>query len=201
MACLCFCCYYTCPVLCTQEYVPFQPYIEGPFLVVLHIAKTLPRYIAAAAAAAGSTAAGPSPLAAVFGGLSAADAQSATYAIADPASLGKLKRDLFFRWAQQPEKQLLICRHCFGHHSQTAACTTCLAAAAWYSLAFWCYQSFETFRCCCIIPMPLIPQSVVLVVPARHEKASNACAYTSTMRHLAVAHTMHDAVSRCVMLC
>jgi hypothetical protein len=88
--------------------VPFQPYVEGPLLVVLHIAKTLPRYIAAAAAAAAaaatpgpSTAAaaavGPSPLAAVFGGLSATDAAAASVAIADPAKLGKLKRDLYFR--------------------------------------------------------------------------------------------------------
>lgn len=82
-----------------QEYVPFQPYIEGPLLVVLHIAKTLPRYIAAAgtATAAGAAAAGPSPLSAVFGGLSAADAQAAARMIGDPGSLGKLKRDLFFR--------------------------------------------------------------------------------------------------------
>ena len=93
--------------LSSQEYVPFQPYVEGPLLVVLHIAKTLPRYIAAAAvtpgsstaATAGSTAAagGPSPLVAMFGGLSAGDAQAASAAIADPAKLGKLKRDLYFR--------------------------------------------------------------------------------------------------------
>lgn len=131
-----------------QEYVPFQPYIEGPFFVVLHIAKTLPRYIAAAAAVAGATAAGPSPLAAVFGGLSAADAQSAAHAIADPASLGKLKRDLFFRWVCDSrkglKKQLLICRFLVCSSLPYAACTTCLAAVAWCSLAF----------CCCTTPMP-----------------------------------------------
>jgi hypothetical protein len=80
--------------LSPQEYVPFQPYVEGPLLVLLHIAKTLPRYITAAAAAGP----GPSALAAVFGGLSAADAAAGSARIADPASLGKLKRDLFFRW-------------------------------------------------------------------------------------------------------
>jgi hypothetical protein len=81
--------------------VPFQPYVEGPLLVVLHIAKSLPRYITAAAAAAaaggGQSGSGPSPLAAVFGGLSGNDAQAAARMIADPASLGKLKRDLYFR--------------------------------------------------------------------------------------------------------
>jgi hypothetical protein len=79
-----------------QEYVPFQPYVEGPLLVVLHVAKTLPRYISSAAAGpAGSS--DPSPLAAVFGGLSGQDAAAASQAIADPARLGKLKRDLYFR--------------------------------------------------------------------------------------------------------
>ena len=82
--------------------MPFQPYVEGPLLVVLHIAKSLPRYITAAAAAAaaaggGQGVSGPSPLAAVFGGLSGNDAHAAARMIADPASLGKLKRDLYFR--------------------------------------------------------------------------------------------------------
>ena len=40
---------------------------------------------------------GPSPLTAVFGGLSGNDAQAAARVIADPASLGKLKRDLYYR--------------------------------------------------------------------------------------------------------
>lgn len=38
-----------------------------------------------------------SPLVAMFAGLSAGDAQAASAAIADPAKLGKLKRDLYFR--------------------------------------------------------------------------------------------------------
>jgi hypothetical protein len=66
--------------------------------VLLHMAKTLPRYITAAAAAAGDP--GASALVAVFGGLSAADAAAGSARIADPASLGKLKRDLFFRWGR-----------------------------------------------------------------------------------------------------
>jgi hypothetical protein len=90
-----------------QEYVPFQPYVEGPYLVVLHIAKTLPHYIAAAAAAAGvqgnrgGVVPSPSPLSAVFGSLSATDAAAAARMTGDPAGLGKLKRDLFFRWVRR----------------------------------------------------------------------------------------------------
>lgn len=98
-----------------QEFVPFQPHVEGPLLVVLHIAKTLPRYIAAttslstaATTAAAATDGSPSPpspsssspLAAVFGGLSGVEAAAAARRLADPASLGKLKRDLYFRWVQ-----------------------------------------------------------------------------------------------------
>lgn len=87
-------CISTCGVL--QEYVPFQPYVEGPLLVVLHISNVLPRYIQAAAFT--NSGAGPAPLSAVFGGLSSADAQAAAQRVLEPASLGKLKRDLFYRW-------------------------------------------------------------------------------------------------------
>jgi hypothetical protein len=97
--------------------VPLHPSVEGPLLVLLHLASALPRYIAAAAApaaqgagAGGSSAVGQSsagqqlqvllpasPLVEIFGGLNPADAEAGAALMADPARLAKLKRELFIR--------------------------------------------------------------------------------------------------------
>jgi hypothetical protein len=90
-----------------QEYVPFQQYIEGPFLVILHIAKALPSQINTAAAIAptsnqaatsssSSSSNSSSPYQVAYGGFSAADADAASTLVADSSLLSKLRRNLYF---------------------------------------------------------------------------------------------------------
>jgi hypothetical protein len=88
-------CYVSADV-CSQEYVPFQQYIEGPFLVILHIAKALPSQINAAAAAARDTSSSSSPYQVAYGGFSAADADAASTLVANSSLLSKLRRSLYF---------------------------------------------------------------------------------------------------------
>jgi hypothetical protein len=81
--------------------VPFQQYIEGPFLVILHIAKALPSQINTAAALAVTTttttsSSSISPYQVAYGGFSAADADAASTLVADSSLLSKLRRNLYF---------------------------------------------------------------------------------------------------------
>jgi hypothetical protein len=82
--------------------VPFQQYIEGPFLVILHIAKALPSQINTAAAIAATTNSSSSssnsssPYQVAYGGFSAADADAASTLVADSSLLSKLRRNLYF---------------------------------------------------------------------------------------------------------
>lgn len=68
------------------EYVPLHPYIEGPYLVCLHMLATLPAAMAAM----------PSGRLAV----STADLEKVQQVLHDPRQLGKIKRDLFYHWRQ-----------------------------------------------------------------------------------------------------
>jgi hypothetical protein len=80
-----------------QEYVPFQQYIEGPFLVIMHIAKALPSQInAAAAVSSSSSGSSSSPYQVAYGGFSAADADAASTLVANSSLLSKLRRNLYF---------------------------------------------------------------------------------------------------------
>ncbi|WIA21085.1 hypothetical protein OEZ85_005405 [Tetradesmus obliquus] len=84
-----------------KEYVPFQQYIEGPFLVILHIAKALPSQINTAAAAASSSSSSSSsslPYQVAYGGFSAADADAASTLVTNSSLLSKLRRNLYFGW-------------------------------------------------------------------------------------------------------
>ncbi|KAF6263251.1 hypothetical protein COO60DRAFT_486797 [Scenedesmus sp. NREL 46B-D3] len=86
-----------------KDYVPFQQYIEGPFLVIMHIAKALPSQVnAAAAAAAGSSrsssSSSSSPYEVAYGGFSAADGDAASTLVANSSLLSKLRRNLYFGW-------------------------------------------------------------------------------------------------------
>jgi len=82
-----------------QEYVPFYPYIEGAYMLELHLIKSLPQLINATASAGADSAYGRA-----FGGLSSADASAAVTVTSDPALLGRVKREVFFHWR---EDQLL----------------------------------------------------------------------------------------------
>ncbi|WIA41371.1 hypothetical protein OEZ86_004963 [Tetradesmus obliquus] len=81
-----------------KDYVPFQQYIEGPFLVILHIAKALPSQINTAAAAAASSSSSSSPYQVAYGGFSAADADAASTLVTNSSLLSKLRRNLYFGW-------------------------------------------------------------------------------------------------------
>jgi hypothetical protein len=82
-----------------QEYVPFHPYIEGAYMLELHLMKSLPQLLSATAAAGTASGYGKA-----FGALSSADAAAAATVTSDPSLLGRVKRDVFFHWR---EDQLL----------------------------------------------------------------------------------------------
>lgn len=68
------------------------PYVEGPFMTVLHVMKTLPCLIAAV------TTSPRSAYSQHFSQLKPDDATAAARTLSDTVQLSKLKRDLFFHW-------------------------------------------------------------------------------------------------------